>query len=105
MEELVDCQIVRCPGGTLAHPLIKSEIGYSLFVLDEELGDTTGRQLALFARSVRHRERTPIIILSRSKAGRAGAGVFFEKPDDLKLVASVIDSQLTRRHERGPRRP
>jgi CheY-like chemotaxis protein len=93
-EALEDCQMVRCPGGTLAHTLIESEIGYSLFLLDEELPDTIGRELARFARRIRHRKHTPIIILSASNARCAGADMILEKPDNLKALLSAIKHLL-----------
>jgi DNA-binding response OmpR family regulator len=98
MEALEDCQMVRCPGGTLAHTLIESEIGYSLFLLDEELPDATGRELARFVRGVRHREPMPIIILSSRKARGDLAGVFLERLDDFKSLVSAIKQLLQPRH-------
>lgn len=92
---LKDCLVVRCPGDSLAVSLIKSEINYSLFLLDEKLPETTGQELADFAHGVRHRARTPIIILSANKARCAGEGVFFKRPDDLKVIVSAIKHLLT----------
>lgn len=93
-ESLAECQLVRCTNGSLASSLIGSEIGYSLLLLDEQLADASGRELALLARQVRHRERTPIIILSPSEAGCEVGGVFLEKPDDLKVLVSDIERLL-----------
>lgn len=93
-DALKDCRIVRSPSGRDARFLIESEINYSLLLFDEELSDTTGLELAHLARGARHRERTPIIILSASEARCVGAGVFLEKPDDLKLLVSAIKQLL-----------
>jgi DNA-binding response OmpR family regulator len=94
-EEMADCQMVRCPGGSVAHILIKSQINYSLFLLDEELPGTTGRELADLARGVQHRQHTPIMILSAGKARCAGAGLCFKQPDDLKGIESTIKQLLS----------
>jgi DNA-binding response OmpR family regulator len=91
---LEDCLTVRCPGGSVARTLIKSRIRYSLLLLDEELPDTTGRQVACFTKGVRHREHMPIIILSASKAEFVCPGVFLEKPDNLKLIVKAINRLL-----------
>lgn len=61
---LEDCQIVRCPIGSVAHALIKG-INYSLLLFDEELADTTGEELSEFARGLTHRERTPVIVFKK----------------------------------------
>jgi DNA-binding response OmpR family regulator len=79
----LDCFIVRCPYGSPSHTLIKSDIKYSLLLLDDELPDTTGQELKDFARSLAHRKRTPIII--------------FKKSDDFnQLVKTIIQSLATR---------
>lgn len=95
-ESLEDCFVVRCPDGSLALPLMESDIVYSLFLLDEELPDTTGRELARLARRVRHRKHTPIFLLSANKAGRAGAGVFVEHPADFRSLVGAIMRVLPR---------
>lgn len=59
--ELKDCQIIRCPNGAQARLFIE-KIKYSLLLFDEELPDTTGRELTEFARELPYRRRTPVII-------------------------------------------
>jgi DNA-binding response OmpR family regulator len=93
-DALKDCQVVRSPGCLLCLSFIESKIKYSLLLLDEDLDDTTGPELAGLARELPHRAGTPILILSAGGAGRAGAGVFFEKPDNLKLIAKAINRLL-----------
>jgi DNA-binding response OmpR family regulator len=61
-----DDAIVRCPDGRLSFCLIESDIKYSLLLFDAELPDMTGAELECFARSLPHREQTPIIILKNS---------------------------------------
>jgi DNA-binding response OmpR family regulator len=64
-DELKDCQIVRCPVGSIARTFIE-RIKYSLLLLDEELPDMTGLELESFTRKLKHRERTPVIIVKDS---------------------------------------
>jgi len=59
---LKDCRVVRSPGA-VARPLIESKIDYSLLLFDGEL---TG--LADFARSLPHREHTPVFLLPAGEA-------------------------------------
>jgi len=54
---LKDCRVVRSPGG-VARTLIESRINYSLLIFDSEL---TG--LPDLARSLPHRQHTPVVIL------------------------------------------
>jgi DNA-binding NtrC family response regulator len=63
---LEDCRIVRCPSGSLARPLIKSEINYSLLIFDDKLTGMTGEELEQFACSQKHRKQTPIVIFKKS---------------------------------------
>jgi CheY-like chemotaxis protein len=64
-EVLEDCQIVRCPNGSQARMFIK-EIKYSFLLFDEELPDTTGRELTEFAKKSARVELTPSMIIKRS---------------------------------------
>jgi DNA-binding response OmpR family regulator len=54
--------VVRCADAMTARILLKSENRYALLLLDAELPDATGRELAAFARSLPHRERTPLVV-------------------------------------------
>ena len=61
------CEVVRTPGGLGARILIESKIDYALFLLDEQLPGMKGGALALFARGLRHRKQTPIVIAQRAE--------------------------------------
>jgi hypothetical protein len=54
----LDCFVVRSPVG-IARMFIRSDIKYSLLLFDET---EAGAELERFARSLEHREHTPIII-------------------------------------------
>ena len=64
-DTLEDCRVVRSPGA-VARTLVESKINYSLLLFDAEFAE-----LADFARSLPHREHTPVIILPADKADAA----------------------------------
>jgi hypothetical protein len=78
--EFKECRIVRCPDGSTGRVLIASDIKYLLLLFDEQLLDTTGKELERFARSVAHREGTRVIIFSQS--------------GDFKLLARAVKRSL-----------
>jgi hypothetical protein len=73
----LDCLVVRSPVG-IARMFIRSDIRYSLFLFDET---EAGAELERFARSLPHRERTPVIIIKKSKG--------------LKGLLEIIKQRLT----------
>ena len=78
---LTGCRVVRCPGGSNAYLLIESDIKYSLLLFDEESLGATGAELKRLARSLPHREQTPVII--------------YKKSDDLSLLVETITRELS----------
>ena len=89
-----DDSIVRCPDGRDARLFIESDIKYSLLLFDDALTDTSGVELAQFARSLKHRTTTPIVILSVDKARGMVAGLFFEKPYDVGSIVETMSRLL-----------
>jgi DNA-binding response OmpR family regulator len=73
--ESLDYQVVRCPVGSQARILITG-INYSLLLLDEELPDATGSELARFSCSLARTVCTPFIII--------------KKPCDLESLARAV---------------
>jgi glutaredoxin len=59
-----DCFVVRSPVET-ARTLIRSDIKYSLLLFDET---EAGAELEAYARSLSHREQTPVIIVKESES-------------------------------------
>lgn len=59
----LDCFVVRSPMET-ARMFIRSEIRYSLLLFDDT---AEGAELKAYARTLPHRERTPVIIIKRSE--------------------------------------
>jgi hypothetical protein len=58
-----DCFVVYSPAG-IARTFIRSEIKYTLLLFDET---AAGAELEGFARSLSHREQTPVIIVKKSE--------------------------------------
>jgi hypothetical protein len=59
-----DCFVVHSPVG-IARMFIRSEIKYSLLIFDET---EAGGQLEAYARSLSHREQTPVITVRESES-------------------------------------
>lgn len=83
---LESCQIIRCPIGSVARILIK-ELKYSVIISDEELMDTSGLELAHFARTIEHHAHTPIILLSDTEYD---SEVILCKASDFELIVETI---------------
>lgn len=62
------CTVVYVPAALVAHALIESHNEYALFLFDEQLAETSGAELAAFARTVRHRARTPCLVVPAGAA-------------------------------------
>jgi two-component system chemotaxis response regulator CheY len=74
--------------------LIKGEGRYDLLLLDNELPNVNGLELARSARELPHRKETPIIMLSASEGVRdallAGANTFLRKPQDIGKIVETV---------------
>jgi DNA-binding NtrC family response regulator len=84
-DKLKDCHVVRAPSGYVARTLIKGESGYSLFLFDKELPDTTASELESYTHM--HRESVPVIIFKSSDKFRP----------IVKTIISLLSSQVPRR--------
>ena len=75
-----------------------------MLIFDNTLPDAIGIELIRHARTLAHRQQTPIIMFSgnevEAEARRAGANVFLRKPDDLSLIAERVARLLARRKGR-----
>lgn len=60
---LPDCHLIRSPDAATARLFLKSDIPYSAILIDAELPDSTGRELAHFAHTLEHRTRTPLHVI------------------------------------------
>ena len=92
-------RVETCADGYVAMLLIKSDRRYDLLLLDNELPNVNGLELARRARELPHRKQTPIIMLSASECVReallAGANLFLRKPQDIGKVVETVARLLS----------
>lgn len=86
--------VENCADGSTAMRRIASHTHYDLLLLDYDLPGLDGLELVRRARQIRHRSRTPIIILSATldeeTAQLAGANAFLRKPEDIMAVGETV---------------
>jgi DNA-binding response OmpR family regulator len=88
-----------CAEASTALEKIEGGNSYDLLLLDNYLPGGSGLELVRRARSLAHRQHTPVIIISASEVGReallAGADLFLKKPDNISAIVEQI-TKLTR---------
>jgi CheY-like chemotaxis protein len=86
--------VERCADGGSALDKLTSRERYDLLLFDNDLPGLSGLELVLRARSMPHRRRTPIIMLSgddcEAEAWRAGVDDFLRKPKGIDQILSTI---------------
>jgi CheY-like chemotaxis protein len=91
-------QVETCVDGALALDRLTSQTHYDLIILDNELPNVKGLELARYARRLPERRETPIIMLSASddefEVRRAGANAFLRKPEDTVSLVETIKQLL-----------
>jgi CheY-like chemotaxis protein len=97
VKEMLEAQgwrVETCLDGTSALEKIESANPYDLLLLDKSLPGVDGLELVRRARSLTHRRRTPIIMLSAGDSARAalraGADLFLKKPEDVDAIVETI---------------
>jgi CheY-like chemotaxis protein len=97
VKEMLEAQgwhVETCRDGTSALGKIESASRYDLLLLDKSLPDMDGLELVRRARSLTHRRRTPIIMLSAGDSARAalraGADLLLKKPEDVDAIIETI---------------
>ncbi len=97
-------QTNSCLSGTTALEILKDEAVYDVIIVDNDLPGLSGLELILRLRSMPHRRKTPIIMLSgddcEKEAWRAGVDAFLRKPEALDRLSSTIARVLEERKER-----
>ena len=87
-------RVETCADGFVAALLIHRETRYDLIILDNELPNVNGLELARRVRSLEHRRQTPIIMLSASECARdarlAGVNEFLRKPQDIGKIVETV---------------
>ncbi len=86
--------VETCGDGSQAAAILLGDKPYDLIIFDNDLPGQTGIELVRHARSLPHRRRLPLVILSagevETEAWRAGVSAFLRKPDDVnRLIATV----------------
>ena len=97
--ELEGWEVETCTDGAAALKKILDDTHYDLLLLDYDLPGVSGIELVRRARSVAHRENTPIIVLSaalgEAEAREAGANEFLHKPEDIRNLVETITRLLS----------
>jgi len=92
-----------CLSGTTALEILRSDAPYDLIILDNDLPGLGGLELVLHIRSIPHRRKTPVIMLSgddcEAAAWRAGVNEFLRKPEGVDQVPSTIKRLLEQRKQ------
>lgn len=87
-------KVVTCADGATALNAITSNMPLDVLLLDYDLPQVNGLELAQRARRLSHRRRTPIIMLSATdcerEAWRAGVSAFLRKPEDVLKITETI---------------
>ena len=93
-------QVTLITDGLAALREIESRTHYDLFLLDNELPRLDGWQLIKHARTLPHRQQTPIILMSArdrtTLAQQIGADAFLQKPEGIPRLVAMITALLNR---------
>jgi CheY-like chemotaxis protein/tetratricopeptide (TPR) repeat protein len=91
-------RVESCPDGSSALRKVEGDERFDLILLDEDLPGVSGLELTHCARGLRHRQGTPIIIISatncQTAARDAGANAFLKKPQDILALVPTITQLL-----------
>ena|SRR5437868_910483 len=91
-------QVTLCRDGLAALRELQSATSYDLLLLDQDVSHLDGFQLIRHARTLAHRQHTPIIVLSAcecsNEARRVGADIFLQKPEGINRLVSTITRLL-----------
>jgi two-component system chemotaxis response regulator CheY len=96
--ELEGWRVDVCGDGFTALRKIESSDHYDLILTDNDLPGVSGLELIECVRTLTHRKRTPVIMLSASQhqveSRVAGANEFLRKPEDIGLIVETIKRLL-----------
>jgi CheY-like chemotaxis protein len=93
--EMEGWHVEICPDGSGAVARIEGEEHFDLLLVDQDLPDMTGLDIARRAKQLPHRRSLPVVILSGSDyhaadARRAGADALLKKPGGMKSLVETI---------------
>ena len=87
-------RVELCADGYTALEKLTGNDHYDVLVVDNDLPGLSGVELVERARKMRHRHRTPIVMLSgndcETEAWRAGVNAFLKKPEQINELAVTI---------------
>jgi DNA-binding NtrC family response regulator len=96
--------VETCINGAAALEKLEGGERFDVLIFDNRLPDTNGLELIRHARTLAHRQQTPIIMLSGDEveveAKRAGANAFLRKPGDVSSIPETVARLLARRKGR-----
>lgn len=89
-----DWHVETCTKGSIGLKFLEGKTYYDIVILDNELPDVKGIELARRARRLEHRQNTPIVMFSavfdEQEVFDAGVNVALKKPEDtMKLVTKI----------------
>ena len=91
--------VESCSDGMSAIEKISSEVHYDFLLIDPDLPDLNGLELVCRARTLAHRSRIAIGVLSansvEAEAREAGADVFLRKPQHILSLPETITRLLS----------
>ena len=91
--------VQMCADGMLAREILTGDAPYDILIFDYNLPGQNGVELTRYARTLSHRRRTPIIMLTASEvepeAWRAGVDAFLRKPNGIGQLATMVARLLT----------
>ncbi len=94
MYALHNWKVEVCTDSASALERLSSKTHYDVLIFDKDLSGFNGLELISKARTIPHRRRTPIIMLSgeecEAEAWRAGVDAFLSKPQDIDQVPTTI---------------
>lgn len=89
-----DWHVETCTEGSIGLKFLEGKTYYDIVILDNELPDVKGIELARRTRQLEHRQNTPIVMFSavfdEQEVFDAGVNVALKKPEDtMKLVTKI----------------
>ncbi|HYE65715.1 MAG TPA: response regulator [Pyrinomonadaceae bacterium] len=104
MFEFEGWRVDACEDGIKALEMIERDKHYDLILLGQDLPGVEGIELARRARSLAHRQHTPLIMLTsshrESDARAAGVDLFLYKPGGIRDLTGTITRFLKTHSER-----
>ncbi|MFL6212134.1 MAG: response regulator [Pyrinomonadaceae bacterium] len=93
-------RVTLCPDGPAGLRALESRTHYDLLLMDNELPGLDGWRLIQHARTLPHRQATPIIMMSArdmtQTATEVGADAFLMKPEGVARLVPTISRLVNR---------